>query len=173
MMTRLEAGQVAPDFDLPDQIGDRQRLTDYKGQRLLLFFYREDDTQGCTQEAEHFARSYNQYIALGVAVLGISTDTVASHSRFSAKYTIPYPLLADTAGEMSEAYDVLDEVEPQKLRARRVTFLIDPNGIIEQVWEPVNAATHNDQVLASLQSIVNIRPAEKRKTAQNARKKSG
>jgi len=154
MHTHLKEGQSAPDFDLADGDGPRHRLGNYRGQKVLLYFYPRDDTPGCTLEAVSFARSMDQYLAQGITVLGVSTDTPQSHAKFATKFSLPFPLLADTDGSVTRAYGVAAYPDSAETRARRVTFLIDEHGTIEKIWDPVSAPTHNEDVLSYLSKLV-------------------
>jgi peroxiredoxin Q/BCP len=147
MHTHLQDGQEAPLFDLPDGDGPRHRLSDYRGRKVLLYFYPRDDTPGCTLEAVSFARSLDQYVAQGIAVLGVSTDTPQSHVKFAKKFSLPFPLLSDADGSVTRAYGAAAHPDLAETRARRVTFLIDEDGRIEKIWDPVSAPTHNEEVL--------------------------
>lgn len=150
MPVKLQEGQAAPDFALPGSDGQQHSLKDYKGQRLLLYFYPRDNTPGCTVEAKNFATGFAEYETRKVAVLGISTDSEKSHEKFSTKLCLPFPLLADSEGKMAKAYGVLKSLRPLIMTARRVSFLIDPKGNIEKIWDPVKAKTHHEEVLAYL-----------------------
>lgn len=105
-------------------------------------------------EAVNFARSISQYAAQGIAVLGVSTDTPESHKRFAQKYSLPFSLLADTGGTVTRAYGVANKPDEASVRARRVSFMIDDNGRIEKIWDPVSAPVHNEEVLAYLSRLV-------------------
>ncbi len=150
MTTPLKEGQAAPDFSLTDGDGKVHRLKDYKGKKVLLYFYPRDSTPGCTTEACNFAGSQASYVKHGVVVLGVSTNNAASHAKFAAKHNLNFPLLADTEGEVSRAYGVLKSLAPLVKVARRVTFLIDERSKIIKIWDPVSAKIHNDEVLAYL-----------------------
>ncbi len=91
---------------------------------------------------------------MGIAVLGVSTDTVESHKRFAQKYSLPFPLLADTDGAVTKAYDVVQNPDAEHVRARRVSFMIDEEGNIEKIWDPVSAPIHNEEVLSYLAKLV-------------------
>ncbi len=154
MHTFLQDGQPAPNFDLQDGDTIHHRLRNYRGQKALVYFYPRDDTPGCLLEAVNFARSIDHYAAQRITVLGISTDTIESHQRFAEKYSLPFPLLADTNGAVTRLYGVANNPDADHLRARRVTFLIDEEGIIEKIWDPVSAPDHNEEVLAYLCKLV-------------------
>jgi thioredoxin-dependent peroxiredoxin len=124
----LPVGSLAPSFCLPDQRGDLHRLEHYRGRRVLLYFYPKDATRGCTLEACSFRDSLSGFEELGIKVLGISTDTVASHLQFAEHEGLNFPILADSDREVCRAFQVLLPVGI----AARVTFLIDAEGIIEK-----------------------------------------
>ena len=105
----LETGTKAPAFTLPDQNGEMKSLSDYQGQKVILYFYPKDMTSGCTKQACAFGDLYPQFQEKGAVVLGVSRDSVASHKRFEEKYGLPFPLLSDPEKEVHQAYDVLKE----------------------------------------------------------------
>ena len=149
----LEIGIQAPDFTLPDQNGEMKRLSDYRGQKVILYFYPKDMTSGCTKQACAFGELYPQFREKGAAVLGVSKDSVASHKRFEEKYGLPFPLLADTEKTVIQAYDVWKEkVNYGKVTMGvvRTTYLIDENGVIEKAFDKVKAADNPAQMLAEL-----------------------
>lgn len=147
MQTHLKEGQKAPDFQLPDADGTLHRLSDYEGKKLLLYFYPRDNTSGCTTEACNFSESFDDYGKFGIDILGVSTDSEASHRKFSDKFKLTFPLLADTDARVCRDYGVLKSLKPLVKTARRVTFLIAEDGRIRKIWDPVDAKTHNEQVL--------------------------
>ncbi|MBQ6067185.1 MAG: thioredoxin-dependent thiol peroxidase [Clostridia bacterium] len=149
----LAIGTNAPDFALPDQNGDVKKLSDYRGQKVILYFYPKDMTAGCTKQACAFGKLYPQFREKGAVVLGVSKDSVASHKRFEEKYGLPFPLLSDTERTVIEAYDVWKE----KVNCGRVTmgvvrttYLIDENGVIVKAFDKVKAAENPAQMLAEL-----------------------
>ena len=149
----LEVGTKAPEFTLPDQNGELRSLSDYKGQKVVPYFYPKDMTSGCTKQACAFGELYPQFREKGAVVLGVSKDTVASHKRFEEKYGLPFTLLSDTEKEVIQAYDVWKE---KKLYGKvsmgvvRTTYLIDENGIIEKAFGKVKAADNPSQMLSEL-----------------------
>jgi peroxiredoxin Q/BCP len=149
----LEVGQPAPDFTLPDENGVEQKLSDYRGGHLLLYFYPKDDTPGCTTEACNFRDDYSQYKDAAVTILGVSPDTPTSHLKFKEKYQLPFTLLADVDHEVCELYRVWG---PKKSFGKeydgvhRTTYLIDPEGKIQEVFKKVSPANHSAEVLALL-----------------------
>ncbi|MBR5287309.1 MAG: thioredoxin-dependent thiol peroxidase [Clostridia bacterium] len=149
----LSAGMKAPDFTLLDQAGNRVSLSSFLGRKVVLYFYPRDNTPGCTRQACAFAGSYEAFKTLGVAVIGVSKDSVASHAKFAAKHDLPFILLADTELEAIRAYDVWQE---KKLYGKvsmgvvRTTYVIDENGVIEKVMPKVKPDTNAAEILAYL-----------------------
>lgn len=149
----LEVGTLAPDFTLPDQNDVMHSLADYRGQKVVLYFYPRDMTAGCTKQACAFAELYPQFQEKGAVVLGVSKDTVKSHKRFEEKYGLPFTLLSDTDKEVLQAYDVWKE---KKLYGKvsmgvvRSTYLIDENGVIVKAFGKVKAADNPQQMLEAL-----------------------
>lgn len=149
----LEVGTKAPGFTLPDQNGELRSLSDYAGQKVILYFYPKDMTSGCTKQACAFGELYPQFREKGAVVLGVSKDTVASHKRFEEKYGLPFTLLSDPEKTVIRAYDVWKE---KKLYGKvsmgvvRTTYLIDENGVIEKALDKVKAADNPAQMLAML-----------------------
>ena len=149
----ISAGIPAPDFELFDDTGTPRKLSDFRGSKVILYFYPADDTSGCTKEACNFRDDYSAYEKAGVTILGVSPDSVASHVKFKQKYHLPFPLLADEGHKVCELYDVWG---PKKFVGReydgvlRTTFLIDENGKIMEVFEKVRPAEHSSQLLSVL-----------------------
>lgn len=149
----LAVGTKAPDFTLPDQNGELRKLSDYKGQKVILYFYPKDMTPGCTKQACGFAELYPQFLARGAVVLGVSKDSVASHKKFEEKYGLPFTLLADSEKEVIQSYDVWKE---KKLYGKvsmgvvRTTYLIDEAGIIVKADDKVKAAENPAKMLGEL-----------------------
>lgn len=149
---KAQVGQRAPDFKLMDAQGQPHQLADWHGQWLVLYFYPKDDTPGCTREACHFRDDMHGFKALGAQVVGVSVDTVSSHADFAKKHSLPFPLLADSTGQVAEAYGVLFDLLVFKA-AKRMTFLIDPQGNIAQRYSNVDPDTHSEQLLADLKRL--------------------
>ncbi len=145
----LSVGTKAPDFTALDTTGTVRSLKDFAGKTVVLYFYPKDDTPGCTKEACSFRDSYSAYQGKDIVVLGVSADDVASHQRFSQKYHLPFPLLADPDGTIIRAYDVQREGYDQPI-ATRVTYVIDGNGIITHVYTAVQTETHGQDILSAL-----------------------
>ena len=150
----LEKGTVAPEFTLPDQNGELHSLADYKGKKVILYFYPKDNTPGCTKQACGFAERYPQITEKGAVVLGVSKDSVASHKKFEEKYGLPFTLLSDTELEVIKAYDVWQEKKNYgkvSMGVVRTTYLIDEEGIIVKAFGKVKAAENAEQMLGELE----------------------
>ncbi len=147
-----QEGQAAPDFNLPDQNGQMHALKDYAGKWLVLYFYPKDDTPGCTKEACSFRDDLHQITELGAQVVGVSVDDTASHAEFAKKYHLPFPLLADKTTEVAARYGVLMDMVIFKA-ARRYTFLIDPQGRINKVYEKVETSRHSSEIIEELKRV--------------------
>ncbi len=145
-------GNPAPDFSLVDQNGETRTLANYRQRWVVLYFYPKDDTPGCTTEACKFRDDYAAVQRLGAEILGVSIDDRDSHATFSKKYSLPFPLLADTDGTVAKRYGALWGVWPLKF-ARRHTFLIDPQGRIARIYREVDPKTHSREVIADLKGL--------------------
>jgi peroxiredoxin Q/BCP len=149
----LKVDTPAPDFSLPDENEKIHNLRDYLGQTVVLYFYPKDDTPGCTTEACNFRDDYSAYQDADVVILGVSPDSPKDHAKFKAKYELPFTLLADIGHQVCELYGVWG---PKKYMGReyegvhRTTFLINPDGIIQQVYENVKPADHSTEILAEM-----------------------
>ena len=149
----LEKGTKAPEFSLPDENGEIRNLSDYKGKKLILYFYPRDNTPGCTKQACGFANLYPQFSEKDVEIIGISKDSVASHKKFKEKYSLPFTILSDTELQIIQAYDVWQE---KKLYGKtsmgivRTTYLIDENGVIIKAMDKVKAAENPEEMLGLL-----------------------
>lgn len=148
----LAAGQPAPDFELPDQSGQLHSIEDYRGQWVALYFYPKDDTPGCTTEACEFRDNIFAFKDLNCQIIGVSLDNEASHLEFAEKYSLPFPLLADSEGVAADAYDVKTNMYGMTV-AKRQTFLIDPEGRIAKHYETVDPETHSGELLADLKAL--------------------
>ena len=151
----LEINTKAPEFTLPDQNGEMRSLSDYKGQKVILYFYPKDMTSGCTKQACGFGELYPQFREKGAVVLGVSKDSVASHKKFEEKYGLPFTLLSDTEKTVIQAYDVWKE---KKLYSKvsmgvvRTTYLIDEDGMIVKAFDKVNAAENPAEMLNQIRN---------------------
>lgn len=149
----LEIGTKAPAFTLPDQNGVMHSLEDYKGRKVILYFYPKDSTAGCTKQACGFADRYPQIREKGAVVLGISKDSVKSHKNFETKYSLPFTLLSDPDHSVIEAYDAWKEKKNYgkiSMGTLRTTYLIDEEGIILKAMDKVKAADNPQQMLDEL-----------------------
>jgi peroxiredoxin Q/BCP len=152
----LDAGQPAPDFDLPTDGGGRVRLADFKGRPLVLYFYPKDDTPGCTKEAQGFAEAYPEFQAAGIELLGLSKDSAASHDKFKAEYRLPFTLASDAEGDVIAAYGSWVEKSmygKKYMGIDRSTFLIDGDGMLRRVWRKVSVSGHVAEVLAAARTL--------------------
>lgn len=149
----LEAGIKAPEFMLKDQKGNEVSLSDYRGKKVILYFYSKDNTAGCTKQACSFGELYPQFMEKGAVVIGISKDTVKSHEKFAEKFSLPFTLLADPELEAIQAYDVWKEKNmygKKVMGVVRTTYLIDENGVIAKVFAKVKADKNAEQMLSEL-----------------------
>jgi len=148
----LAVGEPSPEFELSDQSGQLHSLEDYRDQWVVLYFYPKDGTPGCTTEACEFRDKIFEFKRMNVQILGVSLDDVESHQKFSDQYDLPFPLLADDDGKVSESYGVKTRMFGMKV-AKRQTFLIGPNGTLAKHYEKVNVNNHSAQVLADLKEL--------------------
>ena len=152
----LEIGTKAPGFTLPDQNGEMHSLEDYKGEKVILYFYPRDNTPGCTKQACGFGDRYPQFREKGAVVLGVSKDSVASHKKFEEKYGLPFTLLSDTELEVIKAYDVWKEKKNYgkvSMGVVRTTYLIDEEGVIIKAMDKVKAADNPQDMLDALSEM--------------------
>ena len=150
----LDIGTKAPDFELPDQNGELRSLSEFRGQKVILYFYPKDMTPGCTKQACSFGELYPQFQEKGAVVLGVSRDSVASHKKFEEKYGLPFILLSDPERKAIEAYDVWKEKKNYgkvSMGVVRSTYLIDEEGVIIKAFGNVKAADNPAQMLGELQ----------------------
>jgi peroxiredoxin Q/BCP len=149
----IQAGNLAPDFELQDENGTIRRLSDFRGKPVVLYFYPKDDTPGCTKEACSFRDDYSAYEKAQVEILGVSPDSPKSHAKFKAKYHLPFTLLADEGHRVADQYGTWGR---KKFMGReydgilRTTFLIDEEGHIKRVFENVKPQDHSAEILAAL-----------------------
>ncbi len=149
-MTHLKQGDIAPDFEGKDQDGNTIKKSDYKGQKIVLYFYPRDNTPGCTAQACDLRDNYDALLKAGYVVIGVSADSEKSHQKFKEKHNLPFPLIADTEKEVLKAYGVWG---PKKFMGKlfdgihRTTFIINEDGIIQEVIEKVKTKEHTKQIL--------------------------
>jgi len=152
----LKINDTAPDFSLPDQDGKIHKLSDYRGKFVLIYFYPKDDTPGCTKEACSFRDNFPHFGNIGAKILGISTDSVASHRKFSQKYKLSFTILADIDKKVVKEYGVW---QPKKFMGReflgtvRSSYLINSEGKIVKIYEKVNPSVHAQEVIKDLENI--------------------
>ena len=149
----LEIGTKAPEFTLPDQNGDMRSLKDFRGKKVVLYFYPKDMTAGCSKQACGFAELYPHFMEKGAVVLGVSKDSVASHKKFEEKFGLPFTLLSDTEREVIQAYDVWKEKKNYgkvSMGVVRSTYLIDEEGVIVKAFGNVKAAENPQKMLEEI-----------------------
>lgn len=147
---KLKTGDKAPDFTATDQDGKSISLSDYKGKKVVLYFYPKDDTPGCTAQACNLRDNYQELLDQGYIVLGVSKDDEKSHLKFIKKYDLPFTLIADTDTKLNEAYGVWVEKSmygKTYMGTARTTFVIDEEGIIEEIIEKVDTKEHIKQII--------------------------
>jgi peroxiredoxin Q/BCP len=152
----LETERKAPDFELPNQDDDPVRLSDFEGQRVVLYFYPKAGTEGCTLEAQEFDESWEEFAERDIQVLGVSTDTVEENAKFQEQLGLPFPLLSDEDGAVAERYETFGttEVDGETFEiAFRNTYIIGPDGIIEATYEGVSPEGHADQILDDIDEM--------------------
>ena len=150
---KLKEGEAAPSFSAQTSGGKSISLADFKGKKVILYFYPRDDTPGCTKEACAFRDHFAEFQKRGAVVLGVSTDSVKSHDKFAGKFKLPFPLLADEEKKIVEAYGVWGEksfMGRKYLGTNRVTFLIGEDGKIQRIWPKVKPEEHPAEILADL-----------------------
>ena len=151
----LNVGDQAPDFTLQNEAGEDVTLSSYRGKPVILYWYPRDDTPGCTKEACSFRDVYGEFERAGAVVLGVSADDAQSHAKFRSKYSLPFTLLSDPDHQVAEQYGVWGK---KKFMGRefeginRVTYLIDEQGVVQQVWPQVNPEGHAEEILAVLRN---------------------
>jgi len=148
-MTKLKEGQKAPFFEGKDQSGNVVRLDDFKGRKVILYFYPKDNTPGCTSEACNLRDNYRELTDKGFAVIGISGDSEKSHKKFAEKYNLPFPLIADTDRKIMTDWGTFGEKKmygKSFLGINRTTFIISEEGIIEKIIKKVETGKHTEQI---------------------------
>ena len=151
-----EVGEKAPAFKGVTQNGDSVSLKDYAGQKLAIYFYPKDDTPGCTKQACNLRDNWNQLLDAGVAVVGVSADSVTSHEKFADKYDLPFPLIADEDHEILEAYGAWGQKNLYGrlfMGIKRTTFLIDESGTIVHVFKRPKTAAHSQEILEKFEQL--------------------
>src|SRR5436309_11867539 len=146
-ITSPQAGTAAPDFTTQNTTGNTVHLKDFRGKKLVLYFYPKDDTPGCTVESCGLRDQYQKIRELGAEVLGVSVDDTNSHQKFATKFNLPFQLVADTDKHITKTYGVLNE---KSNMARRTTFLIDEQGKIQKIFETVKPDQHPQEILDAL-----------------------
>lgn len=149
----LKAGSQAPSFSLSDQNGDLHTLEEFRGKKVILYFYPKDNTPGCTKQACGFGERYPQFQEKGAVIIGVSKDSVASHKKFEEKYELPFLLLSDPELSCIQAYDVWQEKKNYgkvSMGVVRTTYLINEEGVIEKVFGKVKAEANPEQMLQEL-----------------------
>jgi thioredoxin-dependent peroxiredoxin len=152
----IQSGIQAPDFTLPDENNQPRRLSEFRGQPVVLYFYPKDDTTGCTTEACGFRDDYSAYVKANLVVLGVSPDSPESHAKFKEKYSLPFPLLADDGHKICNEYGVWGtKTNYGKVYdgVFRTTFLIDSKGRIAKVFENVKPSEHSAEVLEAMKAL--------------------
>lgn len=153
----IEEGKKAPAFSLKATDGKTVKLSDFKGKNVVLYFYPKDDTPGCTKEACAFRDRHSEIEELGAVVLGVSPDDVASHGKFTEKFQLNFPLLADTDHALAEKFGAWREKNmygKKSMGVQRSTFLIDGSGTVVKVWKKVSVDGHDEQVIEALKELV-------------------
>ena len=151
----LQIGDHAPDFTLPDKEGKDVSLSDFRGKKVILYFYPKDNTPGCSRQASAFAQAHGEFQLLDAVVIGVSKDSVSSHQKFAEKYNLPFILLSDPGLEVLQDYGVWQE---KKLYGKvsmgvvRTTFIIDENGAIEKIMPKVKPDTNAAEILEYLRA---------------------
>ncbi len=146
----IEENEFAPDFSTKNQSNNEVKLSDYRGKRVVLYFYPKDDTPGCTKQACSFRDADDVYKSKDIKVFGVSTDSEKSHQKFISKYGLPFDLLADTEKEIATAYGVYGEKSmygKKYMGINRTTFLIDEQGKVVKVFKKINVSEHASEVL--------------------------
>lgn len=149
----VDIGVKAPDFTLPANNGEEVSLSNYRGRKVVLYFYPKDMTPGCTTEACDFRDSYEKFINAGATILGISPDPIQKHQKFVEKYNLPFILLSDETTEVAKLYDVWKlkkNFGKEYMGIERTTFLINEDGMIEKVWQKVRVKNHVEDVFSVL-----------------------
>jgi peroxiredoxin Q/BCP len=153
-MAQLKEGMPAPPFEGTDQDGKLIKLSDYIGKKIVLYFYPKDNTSGCTAEACNLRDNYDDFLKKGFTVIGVSADSEKSHKNFAGKYSLPFPLIADTSKKILDDYGVWKQKKmygKSFLGIARTTFIIDEKGIIEKIISKVDTKSHSEQIFGLYQ----------------------
>lgn len=148
-----EVGKKAPDFTLPDQNGNKVSLKNFKGKKVVLYFYPKDNTSGCTKEACNFRDDFPKFKKTDAVIIGVSPDSVSSHKKFADKYNLPFTLLSDEEKNLLEKYGVWKEKSmygKKYMGVERTTFIIDEDGKIKKIFNKVKVDGHNTEVMEAL-----------------------
>lgn len=154
-MSQLKEGDKAPDFKAKDQNGNDISLSDFKGKKLILYFYPKDDTPGCTAEACNLRDNYELLMKKGFAILGVSADNEKSHLKFIKKFELPFPLVADTDQLVANAFGawgLKKFMGREYMGMHRYTFVINEEGLILKIFTKVETANHTQQILAAVEN---------------------
>lgn len=155
-MSNVKIGQKAPNFKLPDHRGKTIQLSDFKGKNLVLYFYPKDDTPGCTTQAIDFSAAKAEFSKLNTVILGISADTIEKHGKFIAKHDLTIDLASDTEMTALNAYGVWVEKSMYGrtyMGIERSTFLIDPKGVVQEIWRKVKVKNHIGEVRDAVKTL--------------------
>lgn len=153
----LEPKTPAPDFTLRDQNETTHCLAEYRGTWVVIYFYPKDDTPGCTKEACGIAEVYDEFVTLGVTILGVSKDSPQSHAQFATKFNLPFTLLSDESTEMIQSYGAWGEKSlygKNYLGTLRLSYLVDPKGIIAKVYPKVDPTSHALEIVADVKELM-------------------
>ena len=152
----IEPGKKAPDFTAPTDGGGKIKLSDFKGKKVILYFYPKDDTSGCTKEACAFRDGKPNFSRAKAVVLGVSRDSAARHDKFKKKYDLNFPLVSDEDGKICAKYGTWIEKSMygrKYMGIERATFLIDEKGVVRNVWHKVKVPGHAEEVLAAIKAL--------------------
>ena len=155
-MDKVVVGKKVPDFKLPATGGNEIGLSDFKGSKLVIYFYPRDNTPGCTQESEDFKSKVDSFAKHNIKIIGVSRDSISSHKKFKRKYRLPFDLLSDSDEKLCTLFDVIKQKSMfgKKVRGiQRSTFLIDEKGILRQEWRKVKVSNHVNEVLEAALNI--------------------
>lgn len=150
----IREGDRLPDLELEAYPADgKRKLSSFRGKWLVLYFYPRDDTPGCTKEACGFRDTNSEIVKLGANVVGVSPDSVDSHKRFYQKYSLNFPLLSDPKGELGKRLGVLRE-DSDRPSMRRVTFIVDPDGVVRKIYPKVDPSSHSNEIVEDLKKLI-------------------